>query len=185
MTGDETETRDRGFLTPADREYLRGEREPGSVQSERNTRARVRDRTHEALYDFPVVIEQLEQRDREILCERLDGEGAAAFDALTAAVAFLHRVVDGTELSFETVLAEGINVAAAADDRAATVELDVTYTALTAETIRQKARRGESLSLTEVAFADESDEVDLATVLEADEEPTVDDGRIQARVTDF
>lgn len=130
-------------------------------------------------------MEHLADRDLELVCERLDAEGAAAFDALTAAVGFLHRVVEGTELSFETVLAERINVACAADDRAATVDLDVTYTSLTPETVRQKAERGASLSLTEIALADQSDEVDLATVVETDEEPVIDDGRIQARVTDF
>jgi DNA-3-methyladenine glycosylase II len=36
--------RDRGVLSPADRAYLRGETELGSAQSERNARARIRDR---------------------------------------------------------------------------------------------------------------------------------------------
>jgi len=183
---DTDDDRDRGVLTGADRAYLRGETEPSSTQVERNTRARIRDRVHDALLDFPVLVEHLSERDRELVFDdRLDAAGPAAFDALVATVAFLYDGLEETDLAFETVVAEGINVACAPDDRAATVDLDVTYTSLTPETIRQKAERGEPLSLTEIALADQSDEIDLATVVETDKEPAVDDGRIQARVTDF
>jgi hypothetical protein len=180
--------RERGILSPADRAYLRGETELASVQSERNTRARIRDRVHESILDFEVLVEHLSGRDRELVFEdRLDAEGTAAFDALVSAVAFLYEGIDDTELAFETVLSEGINLAEASEERAATVSLDVTFHALTAETIRRKAEDGEDLSLTEIAYADASDEIDLAefAAYVAADEQEVDDGRIQARVTDF
>ncbi|MEZ3115845.1 hypothetical protein RYH80_07935 [Halobaculum sp. MBLA0147] len=191
--GGDGDDRDRGVLTAADRAYLRGETEPSSTQVERNTRARIRDRVHDALLDFPVLVEHLSDRDRELVFgDRLDAAGPAAFDALVATVAFLYDGLEETDLPFETVLAEGINLAVADDERSATVSLDVTFHGLTAETVRRKARQGESLSLTEVAFADRSDEVDLAAVTDTVDGPTetgddraVDDGRIQARVTDF
>ena len=102
---DDAEPRDRGALSPADREYLRGDRELGSVQAERNARARIRDRV---------------------------------------------------------------------------------YDALSARRLRERLDAGESLTLTEIAYLHRSDAVrddELARYLA--EDPEVDDGRIQSRVTDF
>lgn len=189
MNGD----RDRGILTPADRRYLRGETEFASVQSERNARARIRDRVHAALYDFEVLVEGLSERDRELVfADRLDEEGTAAFDALVSALAFLYRGVEDTELDFETVLSEGVNLAEASEERAATVDLDVTFHALNVAAVRRKLHAGEPLSLTELAFADARTEISADEFAEyrraADGESAdagVDDGRIQSRVTDF
>ncbi|MFC7070085.1 hypothetical protein [Halobaculum lipolyticum] len=183
-----SDERERGILTPADRRYLRGETEFASVQSERNARARIRDRLHAALYDFEVLVEGLSDRDRELVFgDRLDGEGTAAFDALVSAAAFLYRGVDDTEIDFETVLSEGINLAEAGDERAATVDLDVTFHALSVAEVRRKMRAREPLSLTELAFADTRTEIapdEFAEYLR-DDDRAVDDGRIQSRVTDF
>ena len=181
--------RDRGILSPADRAYLRGETELASVQSERNARARIRDRVHEALYDFEVLVEHLSERDRRLVFEdRLDAEGVAAFDALLSAVAFLYAGVGDTDLAFGTVLAEGVNLAEATNDRAATVDFDVTYRALSVEAVRRKIRAGEPLSLTEIAYADarpELGDAEFARAVEGEASTGVDDGRIQTRVTDF
>ncbi|MXR40221.1 hypothetical protein GRX01_02455 [Halobaculum sp. WSA2] len=185
--------RDRGILTPADRRYLRGETEFASVQSERNARARIRDRIHAALYDFEVLVGGMSERDRELVfADRLDREGTAAFDALVSALAFLYRGVEDTELDFETVLSEGVNLAEASEERAATVDLDVTFHALSVAEVRRKMRAGEPLSLTELAFADTRTEVsadEFAEYLRGTEgtvdDAGVDDGRIQSRVTDF
>ncbi len=179
--------RDRGILTVADRAYLRGEAELGSVQAERNARARIRDRLHDGLLDFELLLEHLSERDRELVFgDRLDAEGTDAFDAFVSAVAFLYTGIDETAVDFETVLSEGINLAEASSERSATVELDVTFHALSAEAIRRKAEDGEDLSLTEIAYADASGEIDLAEFAEyLSSGPDVDDGRIQARVTDF
>lgn len=179
--------RDRGILTPADRAYLRGEADLGSVQAERNARARIRDRLHEGLLDFELLVEHLSERDRQLVFgDRLDAKGTDAFDALVSTVAFLYAGIDETAVDFETILSEGINLAEASAERSATVELDVTFHALSAEAIRRKAADGESLSLTEIAYADASEEIDLAEFAEyVSSDPDVDDGRIQARVTDF
>lgn len=189
MTDDDQ--RDRGILTPADRAYLRGERTYASEQSERNARARIRDRVYDSVRDFEVLVETLPERDRELIFEKRFGEieGAAAFDALVAAVAFLYRGVADTDLDFETVLAEAINLAEASEDRAATVDLDLTFQSLTAEELRRKLERGEDLSLTEIAFLHRSDDVRMDELARyfADDDPTggVDDGRIQSKVTNF
>jgi len=178
--------RGRGVLTPADRAYLRGETEPASVQSERNTRARVRRRVTDALLDFEVLVRGLEERDREQVFEGLAEDGPAALDAMASAVALLYRGADDAGVDFERVLREGVNLAEAADDRAATVVFDVTYHARSPAGLREKLASDEALSLTELAYLQEHDAVgldELAAHLE-DGEP-VDDGRVQAEVTDF
>src|SRR6056297_2836358 len=185
MSGD---ARDRGILSPADRAYLRGETTLASEQSERNTRARIRNRIDASIRDFELLIEHLSERDRELV---FDGEdGIETFDALVSAVAFLYECVDDTGLSFERVLSEAINLAEAKRDRAAVVDIDVALQTLTVEQLREKLRRGDTLSLPELAVAQASEEItsDELTRYAASrsEEPTaIEDGRIQSKVTDF
>jgi hypothetical protein len=182
--------RGRGVLSVADREYLRGERELSSVQAERNARARIRERVYDALLDFEVLVEWLSERDLELVFEKrtAEAEGTEAFDALVSAMAFLYQGLGRTDLDFETVLREGVNLAEAADDRAATVSLDVTYHALDADHLRQKLAADESLSLTEIAYLYESDDVtpdELAEYFGASRAADLDDGRVQSKVTEF
>lgn len=183
---------ERGILSPADRAYLRGEREFGSVQSERNARARIRDRVERSVLDFELLVEHLDEEDRTLVFEKRfdEGEGTEGFDALVSALAFLYLAVGDTDLEFETVLREGINVAEATDDRAATVEFEVTFHGLGVDQLREKLDRGETLSLTEIAVLHRSEAVrpdELARYFsEADGVADgVDDGRIQSKVTDF
>ena len=181
--------RDRGILSRADRDYLRGRAEFSSVQAERNARARIRDRVYESVYDFEMLVEHLSSHDRELVFGKRLGEadGRDAYDALVSALAFLYQGVEDTGIDFEDVLTEAVNVAEAQNDRAASVELALTFHALSTEELMRKLRSGETLSLTELAYLQQSDEVspaELARYL-ADEEDTVDDGRIQAKVTQF
>lgn len=181
--------RGRGVLSSADRAYLRGEAELSSVQSERNARARIRNRVYDGLVDFAVLVEHLPERDRELVFgKRVSEEGTEAFDALVSTMAFLYDGVGRTDLDFETVLREGINVAEADDDRAATIALDVTYHALDADQLRGKLERGESLSLTEIAYLYEADDVsrdELAAYFEDSRTTDLDDGLVQSKVTDY
>ncbi|GAB7014238.1 hypothetical protein [Halolamina salina] len=180
--------RDRGILSEADRAYLRGEAEFSSVQSERNARARIRDRLFEAVRDFELLVEQLDERDRELVFEKRFGSmaGTEAFDALVSALALLYRGIDDTELEFEELLNEAVNVAEAGEGRAATVDLDVTYERLSPESLLHKLESGEELSLTELAYLHGHDDVsrDRLARYVAEDEP-VDDGRIQSKVTEF
>ncbi|WP_458206794.1 hypothetical protein [Haladaptatus sp. NG-SE-30] len=189
MSSDE---RPRGILSQADRAYLRGETNLASTQSERNTRARIRDRIYNSILDFELLVECLSDHDRELVFEKRFEEidGTEAFDALVSAVSFLYRATRDTSLEFETVLNEGINVAEVKDDRAATVQLDLTFQSLTAEQMLYKLESGETLSLTEIAYLHDSDEVrmnELARYFRDAEEATseIDDGRIQSKVTNF
>lgn len=85
--------RPRGILSPADRAYLRGEREFESESGARQARRRVRERTRHGIVDLGLVFHLMEQRDRDQL--RLeydpnsiyqllakDAEGAVAPDEL-------------------------------------------------------------------------------------------------------
>lgn len=185
-----TGERDRGVLSSADREYLRGDRDLSSVQAERNARARIRARVYDALLDFEVLVEHLEARDRELVFgKRASGaDGTEAFDAFVSTLAFLYRGLDETDLDFETVLREGVNLAEADNDRAATVDYDVTFHALDADHLREKVAAGESLSLPEIAHLYQSDDVtrdELADLLGESRADGVDDGRVQAQVTDY
>jgi DNA-binding transcriptional regulator YiaG len=182
--------RGRGILTPADREYLAGDRTYDSDQSERNARARIRDRVEAATYDFETLVEDLDERDRKLVFEDRFGEagGTGAFDALVAAQAFLYQAICDTDVDFETVLREGINVAEATEDRVASVDLTVTRATRSVDALRRKLELGEQLSLTEIAFLQESDAVsatELARYLDVDRATSVEDGRIQSRVSDF
>jgi len=182
--------RDRGVLSPADREFLRGDRELSSVQAERNARARIRERVYDALLDFEVLVEHLDDRDGELVFEKRanDADGTEAFDAFVSTLAFLYRGLGETDLDFETVLREGVNLAEAGNDRAATVDYDVTFHALDADHLREKVAADESLSLPEIAYLYESDDVtrdELAALLGESRADGVEDGRVQAEVTDF
>lgn len=185
MSADE---RPRGILTAADRAYLRGQRQPASVQSERNTRARIRERVIESIRDFELLVEHLPEHDRELVFEKHleELDGPEAFDALVAAVAFLYRGIEDTDADVEEVLREGVALAEADRERAVSVEFERTFHALTGEELLRRLEDGESLTLSELAYLQRSDDVprgELADALAG--ERRVEDGRIQSRVTDF
>lgn len=182
MSGDD---RDRGILSTADREYLRGEREFGSEQAERNARARVRDRVYEALLDFELLVEHLSERDRELVFADRVTEGGRGATALLSAVAFLYRGVGDTDVPFETVLAEGISLAEADDDRSVTVDFELTFDALRADRLREKLREEGTLTLAELAYLRENEPATLRELAALLDDEDVDDGRVQSELTNF
>ncbi len=178
------------MLSPADRAYLRGETELASTQSERNARARIRDRIYESILDFELLVEYLSEHDRKLVFEKRfeNMDGTDAFDALVSAIAFLYRASEDTSVEFEALLHEGINVAEVSEGRTATVRFDVTYQALSVEQLRSKLKRGETLSLAEVAYLHGSGEIsvdELARYFRDENASEIDDGRIQSKVTNF
>ena len=56
--------RERGILTPADRKFLRGEKEYASEQSERDARYRIRQRVKNAIMDFSILLRHMQDKDR-------------------------------------------------------------------------------------------------------------------------
>lgn len=68
---DDRLSRQRGILSPEDRRYLTGEKEL-SGQSERNARARIRERIYNGILDFGLLWYCLEERDLEMVFARDD-----------------------------------------------------------------------------------------------------------------
>lgn len=57
-------TRDRGILTPEDREFLRGDKSYEYASGTRRARRRIRDRVRNSVSDFGLLFEYMERRDR-------------------------------------------------------------------------------------------------------------------------
>ena len=88
--------RGRGVLTKEDRRFLRGEAdyEPRS-NSARRARQRIRDRIRNAVLDFGLICDLLEDRDRETIFERGASDDRTAFnDGLLGALWFIYGGVE-------------------------------------------------------------------------------------------
>lgn len=184
--------RGRGILTEADRRYLRGETTYGSEQAERNARSRIRERLAEALGDFQLLVDELSERDRELaVAQRLGGDDTVrAYCALVDAIAFLYRACDDVDASFETLLKDGVDRALAEDGRSSSVSLDVRVETLAVSRLRRRLAAGETLSLHELSYLRERDEVgleELADYFDRDaERPDDRNGEwVQAEVSEF
>lgn len=81
----------RGGLTPEDREYLRGEGEL-TEGSEYNARRRIRERIHDSMLDFSVLMEWYAENE-ELIREALDTEESAVEQAMVDAIAMLFCAV--------------------------------------------------------------------------------------------
>jgi hypothetical protein len=97
--------RGRGVLTPADRRFLGGDVALGSEQSRYDARYRIRQRTRNALLDFPILFEHLAARDRE---QVFDAEHEELADAVADAVAFCYLGATSLDVDPEQVIAAGV-----------------------------------------------------------------------------
>jgi len=181
--------RPRGILSPADRAYLRGETEIESAQSERNARARIRERLEAALYDADLLADALSERDRNLVFGKHVGDDPGGVRALIGAVALFYDGAGAADLSFATLLEEGVSRAEADRDRAARVAFDVQREPLDANRLAGKLRRTGSLTLSELAYLRESDDASLDRLLDEDA-PGVDadadpDAWVQATMDRF
>ena len=186
MSSDE---RPRGVLSAADRSYLRGETTFESDQSERNARARIRERVLAGLRDADLLADELSERDRELVFGKHVDDDPEAVRALIAALAFLYRGVADAGLDFGALLEEGVSRAEAERSVAAAVEFDVRREPLDADRLTRKLRRTGSLTLSELSYLRETDDVSLdrlldryATDVETDD---ADDDWMQAKMTSF
>jgi hypothetical protein len=121
--------RDRGVLTPADREFLLGERKLGHEQSRRNAEARIRRRVIDSVLDFDLLLHALSKKDRRQVFEELTSD-SDSLDGLKAMLAFAYIGTGEQGLDFADVLVPAVRhseEACAASRRGANVSVDVTF----------------------------------------------------------
>ncbi|WP_435320699.1 hypothetical protein [Haloarchaeobius sp. TZWSO28] len=121
--------RGRGILTPSDREFLLGRKTDYTDHSKKQKRNRIRRRLRNAILDFTILFECLEERDRETVFNP-DAEDREAYTrGITDMLAFLHLGTMGYYTPFKDMLAEGVNKAeqelAGSDYRMVTVDFNV------------------------------------------------------------
>jgi len=103
--------RGRGVLTPSDREYLLGRKTDYTDHSEKQKRNRIRRRVRNAILDFSILFEHLEDRDRETVFDPDDEDRDAYTRGITDMLAFLHLGTMGYHTPFKDMLAQGVNAA--------------------------------------------------------------------------
>ena len=121
--------RGRGILTPSDREFLLERKTDYTEHSKKQKRNRIRRRIRNAILDFSIIFEHLEDRDRETVFNPDDDERDAYTQGITDLLAFLHLGTMGYYTPFKNMLAQGVNKAeqelAGSDYRMVTVDFNV------------------------------------------------------------
>lgn len=121
--------RSRGILTPSDREFLLGRKTDYTEHSKKQKRNRIRRRVRNAILDFSILFEHLDDRDRETVFDPEDEERGSYTQGITDMLGFLHLGTMGYITPFKHMLAEGVNKAeqrlAGSDYRMVTVYFNV------------------------------------------------------------
>jgi len=141
------ENRDRGVLTPADRQFLRGETTLRSEQSAYDARYRIRRRLRNAIYDLALLFECAEPRDRE----RVFADDALD-EALVDALAFFYLGVGDSDRSRKSTFLEAIHRAErreADGDCLVSATFDVKRTDASVDEVVEKIERGAYHELSE------------------------------------
>lgn len=121
--------RGRGILTPSDREFLLGRKTDYTEHSKKQKRNRIRRRLRNAILDFSIFFEHLEDRDRKNVfnpeSEARDDYTQGIIDML----GFLHLGTMGYHVPFKDMLGQGVNRSeqklAGSDYRMVTVDFNV------------------------------------------------------------
>lgn len=101
--------RDRGVLTPSDREFLLGRKTDYTEHSKKQKRNRIRRRVRNAVLDFTILFEHLDDRDRETVFDPDDAERDAYTRGIVDMLAFLHLGTMGYSTPFKDMLAQGVS----------------------------------------------------------------------------
>ncbi|WP_132059342.1 hypothetical protein [Halorussus amylolyticus] len=121
--------RPRGILTPSDREFLLGRKTDYTEHSKKQKRNRIRHRIRNAILDFTILFEHLEDRDRETVFNPDDDARDAYTQGIIDLLAFLHLGTMGYYTPFKDMLSQGVNKAeqelAGSDYRMVTVDFNV------------------------------------------------------------
>jgi len=100
--------RPRGILTPSDRDFLLGRKTDYTKHSRKQKRNRIRRRVRNAILDFSILYECLEDRDRETVFDPDDEDRDAYTRGITDILGFLHLGTMGYHAPFKEMLAEGV-----------------------------------------------------------------------------
>jgi hypothetical protein len=121
--------RGRGILTPSDREFLLGRKTDYTEHSKKQKRNRIRRRIRNAILDFSIIFDHLEERDRETVFDPDDDQRDEYTQGIVNMLAFLHLGTMGYYTPFKHMLAEGVNKAeqelAGSEHRLVQVEFNV------------------------------------------------------------
>ncbi|SFS07894.1 hypothetical protein SAMN05216559_3314 [Halomicrobium zhouii] len=121
--------RPRGILTPSDRDFLIGRKTDYTDHSKKQKRNRIRRRVRNAILDFSILFEYMEERDRETVFDPDDEDRDAYTRGITDVLAFLHLGTMGYHTPFKDMLSEGVGKAeqrlAGSNYRMVDVEFDV------------------------------------------------------------
>ncbi len=101
--------RDRGVLTPSDREFLLGRKTDYTEHSKKQKRNRIRRRVRNAILDFTILFDHLDDRDRETVFDPDDAERDAYTRGIVDMLAFLHLGTMGYSTPFKDMLARGVS----------------------------------------------------------------------------
>lgn len=100
--------RPRGILTPSDRDFLLGRKTDYTEHSKKQKRNRIRRRVRNAILDFSLLYECLEDRDRRTVFDPDDEDREAYTRGITDMLAFLHLGTMGYVTPFKDMLSEGV-----------------------------------------------------------------------------
>jgi len=103
--------RPRGILTPSDRDFLLGRKTDYTDHSRKQKRNRIRRRVRNAILDFSILFECLEERDRKTVFDPNDEDREAYTQGITDMLAFLHLGTMGYHTPFKDMLSEGVGKA--------------------------------------------------------------------------
>ncbi|HET7325336.1 MAG TPA: hypothetical protein VFJ06_13495 [Halococcus sp.] len=121
--------RGRGILTPSDREFLLGRKTDYTEHSKKQKRNRIRRRLRNALLDFTILFEHLEERDRKTVFNPQDDARNAYTQGITDLLGFLHLGTMGYYVPFKNMLSQGVSRAeqelSGSDYRMVNVEFNV------------------------------------------------------------
>ncbi|WP_323174183.1 hypothetical protein [Natrialba sp. PRR66] len=103
--------RPRGILTPSDRDFLLGRKTDYTDHSKKQKRNRIRRRVRNAILDFSILFEYMEERDRETVFDPDNEDRDAYTQGITDMLAFLHLGTMGYHTPFKDMLSEGVGKA--------------------------------------------------------------------------
>jgi len=100
--------RPRGILTPSDRDFLLGRKTDYTDHSRKQKRNRIRRRVRNAILDFSILYECLEDRDRKTVFDPDDADRESYTRGITDMLGFLHLGTVGYHAPFKDMLTAGV-----------------------------------------------------------------------------